>query len=301
MFRKAAQAGARLFPSSTRRRIEDAIECARRMTAFAAPIPVAIRLAFFPRLRILFYPRQPTWHQALYKVCAVEGYRIVTASAEPWDVAMHFAPEGEPCTLPADKLVLNRSCTDISKRRVGRVFEQVFGYPLAVDPLTTAGPILEKSNRNYTHDGRILEGPLAPADVHPDRVYQRLVNAVEDGYAVDLRVPLYGGRAPLVYRKLRPLDDRFKTVASGEIVTPDSVLSCEEQALLATFADAMGLDYGELDVLRDRTDGRIYVVDVNNKPAGPSQALSPEDARRALGIIADAFSTYLRARLAAGH
>jgi hypothetical protein len=31
----------------------------------------------------------------------------------------------------------------------------------------------------------------------------------------------------------------------------------------------MGLDYGELDVLRDADDGRLYVVDVNTTPFGP--------------------------------
>ena len=30
----------------------------------------------------------------------------------------------------------------------------------------------------------------------------------------------------------------------------------------------MGLDYGELDVLRDREDGRLYILDVNDTPSG---------------------------------
>lgn len=31
----------------------------------------------------------------------------------------------------------------------------------------------------------------------------------------------------------------------------------------------MGLDYGELDVLRDTEDGKLYVADVNNTPWDP--------------------------------
>src|SRR4051812_26139708 len=34
--------------------------------------------------------------------------------------------------------------------------------------------------------------------------------------------------------------------------------------------DLMGVDVAELDVLRDRTSGRIYVIDVNVTAAGPS-------------------------------
>lgn len=33
----------------------------------------------------------------------------------------------------------------------------------------------------------------------------------------------------------------------------------------------MGLDYGELDILRNNLDGRIYVVDVNKTLWGPPQ------------------------------
>jgi hypothetical protein len=31
----------------------------------------------------------------------------------------------------------------------------------------------------------------------------------------------------------------------------------------------MGLDYGELDAVRDAASGRLYVLDVNNTPFGP--------------------------------
>ena len=36
----------------------------------------------------------------------------------------------------------------------------------------------------------------------------------------------------------------------------------------------MGIDYGELDILRDNNDGRIYIVDANNTPSGPPNGLT---------------------------
>src|SRR5262245_42924108 len=47
---------------------------------------------------------------------------------------------------------INGRCRDISKRTVERVFAAVFGYPLALDPLTHQGMCLRKSNRNYVKD-----------------------------------------------------------------------------------------------------------------------------------------------------
>jgi hypothetical protein len=35
----------------------------------------------------------------------------------------------------------------------------------------------------------------------------------------------------------------------------------------------MGVDYGELDVLRDVEDGRLYVVDVNDTPSGQTPSI----------------------------
>ena len=56
------------------------------------------------------------------------------------------------------------------------------------------------------------------------------------------------------------------------------------------FARALGIDYGELDILRDRDDGRIYIVDVNNTPFGPPNHLPWSDSRRAVRRLAHAVS-----------
>lgn len=280
-----------------RNRARNAAWTASNVKPFAHPLPVALRL-LLPRLRLLCYPGRPSRWQILYKICAVNGYQIATDPAGRYDVAIHFAGGG-PCELPADRVVLNRSCTDISKTHVAEVFERIFGYGLAVDPTTYEGAMVEKSDENYTHDGRILQGPLAPGELRPGRVYQRLIGNVDGAESVDLRTPIYGGRVPLVYFKRRPIDGRFASKNnSARVRETEEIYSPAELADLSRFAAAVGLDFGELDVLRDRGDGRIYVVDVANRPAGPTNGMEEADARNAVRRLARAFAELVHSRLA---
>ena len=43
-----------------------------------------------------------------------------------------------------------------------------------------------------------------------------------------------------------------------------------------------------MDILRDNDAGRIYIVDVNNTPHGPSQ-LTKEQKKHALEVLTDEF------------
>jgi len=50
----------------------------------------------------------------------------------------------------------------------------------------------------------------------------------------------------------------------------------------------MALDYGELDVLRNKNDGKIYIVDVNNTPQGPPANTEKEQGIEAIRKIGEA-------------
>lgn len=66
----------------------------------------------------------------------------------------------------------------------------------------------------------------------------------------------------------------------------DAILTRDEQTGLVAFAEAMGMQFGELDVLRDKSDGRIYVVDANRTPAGPPNHIRWSDYFPAVRLIA---------------
>lgn len=270
-------------------RLRTAVKLSLSVFPYAAPWRIGARLYLSPSLRVLCYPGRPSRKQMVVKLCAWNGYAITSDINGPYDVAFHFCNSG-PCLLPADKRVLNRNCQDISKAHVAAVFAQVFGYELQVDPLRYEGLMVSKSNANATHDGIVLRGPLPAALLHPKRVYQRLVRAEEGAEAIDLRTPIYAGRVPMVYEKRRPLATRFSSRNTAVCVRrAEEVYSSEELRQLAEFAAAMGLDFGELDVLRDRIDGRIYVVDAANTPGGPPFNTPPDARARALHRLGWAF------------
>jgi hypothetical protein len=94
-----------------------------------------------------------------------------------------------------------------------------------------------------------------------------------------------------VYLKYRPTAIRFDSSRNNivRLCPAEEVLSGEEIRNIGKFATSIGLDYGELDVLRDRDDRRIYIVDANNTPTGPSYRLPSAELRRAVNILALAF------------
>lgn len=265
----------------------------------------SVRFGILPRRCILFHPKPPSKYQVLYKVCALLGYRITTSLDDRYDVAVNFQPvtHADPAVL-ADlanvPIVINRRCTDVSKTRVQEAFAKVFGYPLGVDPVTYPGWMVVKSDENYRHDGRVLQGPIESSAVQKNVVYQRaLWNEDGHGHIVDLRVPIYRGRVPLVYMKIRRIEDRFGSInVSAEIREAAEVFSESELSRLALLGEELGVDFAEMDVIRDNGDGLIYVVDVNNTPAGPAKGLRQEDRVEAINRLSRAFEELVQAMLA---
>lgn len=255
-------------------------------------IPVRARAAVLavtrPGPAIWFAPDAPRpWYLA-WLAAAWAGVRFVRSPRDA-DAAFYFedATTGDAPPLPAGCPAINFACTDVSKSHVAAVFEQVFGYPLAVDPAVWRGPAAEKGELNGAHDGRVVDCPRPPA---AGRVYQRLIDNVADGggHIEDLRTPCIGGRPVLVFLKRRPLHDRFANYnTSVALRRPQDLFSAEELEQIAAFAAAMHLDWGGLDILRDRGTGRLYIVDVN-KTDMPPLRLPWRDKIRAVAMLAEA-------------
>lgn len=260
---------------------------------------------FIDREKILFYPDRPMQFHALYKILMFLGYRITSDTKKKYNLAIKwwlafdgnpFAPEESFPPLNGTRKngvkLLNIHCNDISKERVSSVFEEVFGYSLSVDPRKYSGKCVMKSNWNALHEGRIIECPTTTKNKNV--VYQKLIrNEVEDGLVEDMRVPIFGNKTPFVYLKYRSVKDRFvdrrHTGKKATIVEVAEVLSADELNNIHRFCERIGLDYGEVDVLRDRDDGRIYIVDANNTPSGPTSAISDDEAKVAIVRLSKTF------------
>ena len=245
---------------------------------------------------INFYPMRPGPNSSMAYILARVGARIghsprVDQLTFAWDTGTWFSQRAQS-RLP--ETAVNRACVDISKTTVDRLWAEAAGYSIVVDPLTSEGPIVVKPDLNGKHGGRVVAGPLKRLE--PGMVYQRLVDGrVADGRILQLRVVVVGSRIILTYGKWHPYPKWF---SGTEVTLPrpsDEFLSTAEQELLLRFAASIGIEYGELDTLRDRESGRIYVVDANRTPVKP-KALAESLHDDAFGPQAEALSAILRDR-----
>jgi hypothetical protein len=263
----------------------------------------AIRVFSKRKKRILFYPDVPWERSMIYQICLILGCGLSNSTTSKFDLAVkwkdstNFKPDAMLAGLAKDYTIVNINCNDISKSHVDRVFAEVFGYSAEVDPLTFEGKCVQKSNRNAAHDGKIIDCPIL--ETNDDSIYQLLVdNEVEGGLVMDIRVPVIKDIIPFAFLKFRPIEFRFKAdVTKSIVVEVSEIFTEEEQAKTLQFCQKIGLDYGELDVLRDRKDGRIYIVDANPTPHGPPTHLGGhlEGLNKLASTFAEAYLRYATA------
>lgn len=241
----------------------------------------------FKNRTILFYPDMPSKKAVAYKIMRRLNYNITNNRRQGHTVAIHWKDE----TLKRDfnlkipaEVKVNFGCLDISKVKVDEVFKSIFGYSTFIDPLRHVGFFVQKSDENAKHDGVILKGPIQDYEVSSNHVYQIIIdNTVEGGLVLDYRIPVFKDLIPFVYKKYRPEEERFSNTNSrAEIVEVAEVFSDEEVSKILQFVNAMELDYGELDILRDNNSGLIYIIDVSTTPWGPPNHLPAETANVAL-------------------
>jgi hypothetical protein len=238
-----------------------------------------------------FTPERPLMGYSIWRICRELGLRIVDQPDRGCRVALSWEDSTvnlvSPAMPPNGLRMLNVRCVDIRKTTVEAVSIATFGYGLAIDPRTHVGPFVRKSDENALHDGVILQGPRDP---EPGFVDQRLLdNVVADGTAEDLRISIVGRRIAAVVRRQHILRERFDTVCREEFIGERVFSDAEVERVLA-FCDRIGLDFGDLDAIRDRSDGRLYIVDANKTPYGPSMQVGIRYSLELHRLLARAFS-----------
>lgn len=202
--------------------------------------------------------------------------------------AVRETAEGE---TRARHLDINFRCLDISKSRIAKAHFEAFGYDLDIDPTKFSGDVVCKSDDNATHDGQIISCPIDIGRVSSQKVYSRLIRNTEGDEAIDFRVPFIFGFSDFFYEKRRPIGDRFSNLNSKvSLRNLSDEFSVDDLERMKAVCDALGADYGELDVLRDRHNGRLYVVDFAKTPFGPPNGLSKADHQASIEKMACAFA-----------
>lgn len=262
-----------------------AVEAERRSTASDGP-------------RLWFAPERPRPWYLIWPAVQLSGLRIAE-TPDAADLAFVFedatfgrVPTGHG--LP----IINGHCGDVSKSRVANVFAEVSGRALSLDPTRWNGPMVAKSEANGAHDGQVVHGPLTPK---PGFVYQRLIDTVaDDGLVEDLRCPTVDGEIAAVFLKRRPVETRFAN-SNAEVheLDPGAVFEPEERALIRRFCRTFGLEWGGVDVLRDRSSGALWIVDANKTDMGPPTALPLDRKLASARAIGARLRAYCEHRLEA--
>jgi hypothetical protein len=249
---------------------------------------------------VLFYPTYPSKRSVLHKMLGLLGYNRTNNPTKKhdlvinWDLETFRQSDQVLEQLGTRGRVLNMNCKDISKKYIDQIHQEVFGYATRIDPTEWKGKCVKKNDINAMHDGLVIDCPVDREE--PGFIYQVVVNNhIDENLVEDIRIPIIGKEIPLAYLKYKPVESRFGSYLKfnsrskpTDIVKPDELFSAIEMLNIREFVQRIGLDYGELDILRDRDDGKIYIVDANTTPTGPSH-LDKSTRKRVLHWMATCF------------
>lgn len=187
--------------------------------------------------------------------------------------------------------LINCNFYDISKKTVGEANKEIFGYELDIEPETYQGKGIVKSIFNATHDGEVIDFPISRDLIFQDKVYSILINNEMDGFGFDHRLVYMHGILNFFYLKKRPVETRFSNTNSFvSLEKTDAAFSAEELEKINALCSLLGANYAEIDVLRDRSTQKVYVVDVSRTPAGPPNGLCAKSKIEALARLSEEFA-----------
>jgi len=156
---------------------------------------------------------------------------------------------------------INGECKNIEKWYVDKVFTEVFGYSSLVDP-TKPGICIRKDNKQYSHSGVLMS---TPCKVEPGYIYQKYIHNVVDNWREVIRILIAKKDILILIKKQKGLITDGVDYSS---ISPDWELKSitpGEKKKVIEFSQKMGMDWGELDAIRE---DKLYIIDVNNIPGG---------------------------------
>ena len=211
-----------------------------------------------------------------------------------WDPRMDINKQTPKLKQNGKKIkLINLFLVDTAKDFIATSFDKHFGYGYHVDPTTFDGYCISKHNGNGTKSCFFLKCPINATDIFKDHSYQQIIDYTDKkdpNILYELRVPIVGGIIPCVLFKTRNRGLRFTSKnRSIQIVSPLKYLTEQECNKIITYCRYIGLELGEIDILRSQEDGKIYIIDVNNTSWWPPNKLGDVDRNIVLNLIWNAF------------
>jgi hypothetical protein len=224
-------------------------------------------------MKMLFYPHMPKSYSKITEICRRLNIQIgeypCDRDLSNYKLAIHwnyetYCPVDPVLNIVSVQLrVLNLAVTNVSKSYVDKIFTQVFGYSTLIDPFQQFGYAIRKSEKQAAHDATIIPLPVVS---EPGFIYQKLLDSrCSPSLCFDIRVPVFKNEIPFAFLKYKLIGEPIKSLAKVEFIEdPQTILSPQEIYNILKFSQAFGLDFGEIDLIRNNSDGRLYILDVNN-------------------------------------
>ena len=267
---------------------------------FGAVKPITVENNLTP-LKVYIYGNYPHFQKSTtYFMLRKAGVQISNKLNGKYDIGIYWDPRMDinkqtPKLRQNGKKIklINLFLIDTAKGFVAESFESHFGYGYKVDPTTFNGYCISKHNGNGTKSCFFLKCPIEANDIFKDHSYQQIIDYTDKkdpDTLYELRIPIVGGIIPCILFKTRNRGLRFTSKnRSIQIVNPLKYLTEEECNKIITYCRYIGLEMGEIDVLRSREDGQIYIIDVNNTSWWPPNKLGDVDRNIVLNLIWNAF------------
>ena len=155
--------------------------------------------------------------------------------------------------------VINKGCYDISKKRTAQYFDN-----LTIDPQTYTGLAVRKKDIQCSKDDELIQ---CPCECDEGYICRRYIETRVDGVYHTYRL-FYMNAIVMLAVVLNPGDFNNK---SGErtIERRDiKIIPSAKRHDIVNGCKAMGVDYCEIDLLRDVNTGEWFVIDINNIAGG---------------------------------
>lgn len=197
----------------------------------------------------------------VYQYCDNLGIDYHNNPSMPYDI-IFFWSYTKTTTVQDDFIkksprVINRGCYDVTKSRV----EEIFNTGIFINPEIHEGECVRKSQSQAAHDGVVIKCPHKPEEGF---IYQQIIDTKNGrGNYIHYRV-FYSGQIDYVLKKeSSDMFDVDNSLVSVEMIELKEVFSRHQIKYINDKCKLFGLDFGELDVLKD-AGNEIYVIDVNN-------------------------------------
>lgn len=227
-------------------------------------------------MKVLFYPSNK-----LPSGIRVARFIQPTGTVEDFDVGIYW-PLWGVINKPDDFVIsqavkgkpfINWQLNNCTKFAVDQYFTTAFGYSSLIQPGFNGYCVAKPS----LHGGWQIKYPEEAPDntdvAMGDRKYiicQKEINIYKEGVGLtEFRVFVFGKNIFIVERRKRK-NQKFISVATKFILHRDStkIFSPDELYKIFKFCRVSGLDFGEIDILRDWDTGFLYIVDINNIAGG---------------------------------